>query len=324
MPDKYLYVMDPIHDINPKKDTTFALMVESQKRGVNNYCCQIRDLKWSNGKTSVDCQQVQVFLPGQHQTHAELESKTTLDLNDFKVVWMRKDPPVDQDFIVATMLLDFHDPETTLVMNRPQSLRLCNEKLWGLFAAELMPPTIVSSNAEFIQEKFREFGKAVLKPILGAGGAGILIFEHDDRNLASAIDLLTLGGKQAITVQKFIPRAREGDKRVLLLGGEAIGAVLRVPHNSDHRANIHVGGAVQKAAIDQDDRRIAAALKTQLLNLGLHFVGLDIIAGQLTEINITSPTGAQEIDVLDERTAQTQVAAQVMDYIEHIFYCKTR
>lgn len=318
MSEKFLYIMDPITDIDPKKDTTFVLMLESQKRGVNNYYCQISDLMWSSGQVQVAAQFAEVFSPLRNQGHVRLAAKSFHALNDFRVVWMRKDPPVDRDFLVATMLLDLHDPARTLMMNNSRGLRLANEKLWGLFASDLMPPTVVAANPQFLLEWCRGLGKVVLKPIFGAGGAGIMVFDRDDRNLPSAIDLLTNYGQQAITVQQFIPRAREGDKRVLLLGGEPIGAVLRVPHFGDHRANIHVGGQVQKAEIDENDRRIAAILKPKLLDLGLHLVGLDIIDQKLTEINVTSPTGAQEIDALDHRNSSNSVATLVMDYVEDL------
>jgi len=319
MSKKYLFIMDTITDIDPSKDTTFVLMLESQRRGVNNYYCQIADLMWADGNTKVSAQAITVFSPWQNRDYCALKAPEFFNLSDFAVVWMRKDPPVDQDFLVATMLLDMHDHPRTLMMNNPQGLRLANEKLWGLMAFELMPHTVVSAHATFLREKCREFGKVVLKPIFGAGGAGILVFDHNDRNLSSAIDLLTEHGQKVITMQKFIPKAREGDKRVLLLGGEPIGAVLRVPHDQDHRANMHVGGNALKAKIDDNDRHIAAILKPKLLELGLHFVGIDIIDKKLTEINVTSPTGAQEIDALDKRMGSDRIPAQVMDYVDHIF-----
>ncbi len=158
----------------------------------------------------------------------------------------------------------------------------------------------------------------MLKPLFFGGGTGILVFDKGDRNLRAAIDLLTLEGRQAAMVQEYLPSIREGDKRILLLGGEPIGAVLRVPKEDDHRANLHVGGKAVRATITPAEREIAARLKPQLLELGLHFAGIDVIGGKITEINVTSPTGAQEIDRLDTRVGKDRISAQVIDYVEKL------
>ncbi|MGA1354888.1 MAG: glutathione synthase, partial [Candidatus Limnocylindrus sp.] len=218
----------------------------------------------------------------------------------------------------STMLLDRHDPSRTLVPNTPSSLRIANEKLWGLFAAELGPHTVVSARREVLLEELARLGRAVLKPISGAGGSGVMVFDHGDKNVRSAIDILTQEGRRVAVLQEYLPAVRRGDKRVILLGGDPIGAVWRVPQGDDHRANMHVGGAAQRAEIEEDDRRIAARLKPELLKLGLHFVGIDVIGGRLTEVNVTSPTGVQEIDRLDGRQGAECLSAQVMDYVEKL------
>jgi glutathione synthase len=229
---------------------------------------------------------------------------------------MRKDPPVDDAFLQATMILDRHDPARTVMMNTPASLRVANEKLWGLFAAELFARTVVSARREVLLAELARMGKGVLKPLSGAGGAGVMAFEHGDKNVRAAVDLLTNEGRRVALVQEYVPAVKNGDKRVILLGGEPIGAVWRVPQADDNRANMHVGGSVRKAEIDDDDRRIAARLKPELLRLGLHFVGIDVIGGKLTEVNVTSPTGVQEIDRLDGRTGGDRMSAKVMEYVE--------
>lgn len=313
----YLYVMDPLDRVNPNADTTFAFLLESQARGVENHVCEITDL-WSEGrrgfartrKTTVrrptddDASQCSF---GAHETRA---------FDDFSVIWMRKDPPVDEIFLLSTMLLDRHDPKKTLLMNDPAGLRIANEKLWGLFADDLGPDTVVSSRTDVLVNTIEKWGKGVVKPIGLAGGTGVMVFESGDKNLRAAVDLLTLEGRRPAVAQAYIPEVREGDKRVILLGGDAVGAVLRVPQQNDHRANMHVGGSAVKTDVTDRDREIAARLKPELLKLGIHFAGIDVIGGRLTEVNVTSPTGVQEIDRLDGRTGKDSLPVMVMDYTE--------
>lgn len=317
MQARYLYVMDPLESVNPSGDTTFDFLLESQGRGVDNHVCLIHDL-WSDGSRGfARTRPVTVRRPtdddashcafGAHEDHA---------FDDFDVIWMRKDPPVDDAFLQATFVLDRHDPSRTVMMNTPASLRVANEKLWGLFAAELFPRTVVSARREVLLAELARMGKGVLKPLSGAGGSGVMAFEHGDKNARAAVDLLTAEGRRVALIQEYVPAVSKGDKRVILLGGEPIGAVWRVPQADDNRANMHVGGSVRKAEIDDDDRRIAARLQPELLRLGLHFVGIDVIGGKLTEVNVTSPTGVQEIDRLDGRSGGDRLSAQVMDYVE--------
>lgn len=317
MPTRYLYVMDPLEQVNPAGDTTFDFLLESQARGVENHVCLITDL-WSDGSEGfARTRTTQVRRPtSDDPAHCSFGPYEEHAFSDFDVIWMRKDPPVDETFLNATMVLDRHDPSRTLMMNTPASLRVANEKLWGLFAAELFPRTVVSANREVLLGALERMGKGVVKPLALAGGSGVMAFEHGDKNVRAAIDLLTEEGRQLALVQEYLPAVTKGDKRVILLGGEPIGAVWRVPQADDNRANMHVGGSVRRAEVDDDDRRIAARLKPELLRLGLHFVGLDVIGGKLTEVNVTSPTGVQEIDRLDGRTGKDRLSSQVMDYVE--------
>ena len=177
---------------------------------------------------------------------------------------------------------------------------------------------MVSTQTRVLFEAVGDMGKAVVKPIDRAGGAGVLVVDKGDRNLRSALDLVTEGGTRLAVVQMYLPQARQGDKRVILLGGKPVGAVLRVPRDDDHRANMHVGGTVQRAEIDDNDRAISAALAPGLLRLGLHFVGIDVIGGMLTEVNVTSPTGVQEIDRLEGHTGDKRLSAQVMAYVDDL------
>lgn len=316
---RYLFVMDPLENVNPSGDTTFDFLLESQSRSTENHVCAIHDL-WSAGSEGfARTRPVSVRRPSDDDSsHCSFGTAEDHAFSDFDVIWMRKDPPVDDAFVQATMLLDRHDPARTVMMNTPASLRVANEKLWGLFAAELFPRTVVSARREVLLEELQRMGKGVVKPLSGAGGSGVMAFEHGDKNVRAAIDLLTQEGKSVALIQEYVPEVRNGDKRVILLGGDPIGAVWRVPQGDDNRANMHVGGTVRRADIDDDDRRIAARLKPEVLRLGLHFVGIDVIGGKLTEVNVTSPTGVQEIDRLDGRTGDERMSAQVMDYVERL------
>jgi glutathione synthase len=319
MKRRFLYVMDPLEGVNPTGDTTFDFLLESQARGVESSVSSIEDLWTAGAEGYARATPVGVRRPtDDDKSHCSLGEPSDRPFSDFDVIWMRKDPPVDEAFVQATMLLDRHDPERTLVLNTPASLRVANEKLWALFAPELFPRTVVSSRRDVLLAELVRMGRGVLKPLALAGGSGVMVFESSDKNVRSAIDLLTLEGRRAAILQEYVPEVREGDKRVILLGGDPIGAVWRVPQSDDHRANMHVGGTVLQADIDDNDRRIAERLKPELLRLGLHFVGIDVIGGKLTEVNVTSPTGVQEIDRLDGRTGGDRLSAQVMDYVEKL------
>lgn len=320
MTRRYLYVMDPIETINPKTDSTFYLMLESQSRGVENLVCHIEDLITSDGKGFAFAKPVRVFVPtSDGMPYYEEGDLQTVAFDDFDIIFMRKDPPVDETFLAATMLLDCHNPHYTVVFNNPRGLRIANEKLWGLATCpQLMPKTVVSSNPKALYDALVHFGRAAIKPLFQSGGSGVMIFERNDRNVRSAIDLLTDQGQRPAMIQEYLPGARNGDKRLILLGGRPIGAVLRVPQDDDHRANLHIGGSAQRSKITPQDEEIAATLTPHLLELGLHFVGLDIIDGKVTEVNVTSPTGLQEIDHLDERTGKDKLNSQTMDYIDKL------
>ena len=320
MQRRYLYIMDPINSINPRTDTTFYFMLESQSRGIENLFCTIEDLINCDGKGFASVEHIQVSMPtNEGEAHFHLGKKETVAFDDCDVIFMRKDPPVDERFLAACMLLDCHNPHNTIVFNNPKGLRIANEKLWGLHvAAQYMPKTVVSSNLQVLIEASQHLSRVVLKPLFGSGGGGILVMEKDDRNLRSALELLTGNGKKPIMLQQYLPGARQGDKRLILLGGKPIGALLRVPGTDDHRANLHVGGEAQKSQITSTDEEIAKHLAPQLLELGLHFVGLDIIDGKITEINVTSPTCLQEIDRLENRQGKDKLNVQVLDYIDQL------
>jgi glutathione synthase len=320
MQRRYLYIMDPIAAINPNTDTTFYLMLESQSRGLNNLFCTIEDLVIFDGKGFANAQDILVNVPANKgDTHFHLGKKETIAFDDCSVIFMRKDPPIDDRFLAACMILDCHNPHHTLVFNNSQGLRLANEKLWGLHvAANFMPKTVVSSSLAVLLKASQDLDHVVLKPLFGSGGGGILAMEKADRNLRSALELLTENEKKPIMMQQYLPGARQGDKRLILLGAKPVGALLRLPSEDDHRANLHVGGVAEKIGITAKDLQIAEHLRPHLIKLGLHFVGLDIIDNKVTEINVTSPTCLQEIDRLESRMGKDKLNAQVLDYIDQL------
>lgn len=289
--------MDPIDRILPDKDTTFVLMLESLRRGHGVYYCTQFDL-FTRDSTPFACFRRAEVMRG--IPHFRLFEERTEPLDWFQVVFMRKDPPVDLDYLFATHLLSLADPARTLVLNNPRALRDANEKLYTLNFPSLIPPTLVTSDMARLRTFLAEVGgEAILKPLDACGGAGIFLIRTGDRNLNSIIETATANGRRLIMAQRYLPEIRQGDKRVILLDGQPLGAVLRVPREDDHRGNIHVGGNCVRSALTARDLEIVAAVGPRLCADGLVLVGLDIIGDYLTEVNVTSPTGVQEINDLD-------------------------
>ena len=316
-PMKVLYVMDPIASVNPEKDSTFLLMLEGQSRGHEAFVCGPEGLIAHGARGAAFARRVRVMRPqapgGAHHEAGALER---VAFDDLDVIWMRKDPPVDDAYLFACMLLDRADRARTLVLNDPSNLRVVHEKLWALAYPELGPETVISARPDVLVDFVKQRGRGVLKPLHMMGGMGVFAFDADDKNLRSAADLLTWDGTRHALAQEFLPAVKNGDKRVILLDGEPVGALLRVPRGDDIRANLHVGGSAQRGVVDDDDRRIAARIGPELSRLGMFFVGLDVIGGRLTEVNVTSPTGLQEIDRLDGRTGDDRMGALVWRAVE--------
>jgi len=315
MTKRVLYIMDPFHNVDPQGDTTLALIWESQQRGFEIFFCEIHELGLEGNAGFALCRPFKLNKPPQTEVRFSWEGTASrMDFDDFQFVWMRKDPPVDQSFITATLLLDHHNPKKTLVLNHPTAMRVANEKLWAHFAADLYPRTLVSADQAILLDCAKQMQKIVLKPIDAAGGFGIFVFGHDDKNLRSAIEVLTQRGKQPIVMQAYLNEVAKGDKRVLMLGGEIIGALQRLPGESDHRANLHVGGKASLGTITPADEKVANRLKPHLEKLGLHFVGFDMIGDRLTEVNVTSPTGIREINHLENRNGEDRLESIIWDF----------
>ncbi|MGE3724830.1 MAG: glutathione synthase [Candidatus Sericytochromatia bacterium] len=284
------YVMDPIHTINIKKDSTFALMEAAQNRGHQNYYLLPEGLIFRDQQVWGYLQRVQVM---RAEIFFQLEAPQWQPLKSMDAVFMRKDPPFDMDYIFNTYLLELAAQETR-VLNNPASLRSVNEKLFALHFPDLIPLTLVSSDREVIRNFVKEQQKAVLKPIDAKGGEGVFILKQDDSNLNALLDLMTRDGQRKMVVQQYIPAASEGDKRVLMIDGEVCGWFRRVPAQGEHRANLNAGGQAVACELTERDREICARVGPLLKAAGLTFVGLDIIGDYLIEVNVTSPTGIQE------------------------------
>jgi glutathione synthase len=291
-----LFVMDPLDVIDVNGDSTYMLMRECTDRGWTVAMCTPDDLFAINGvgHAHVTLVPTTAIAPFFHP-----EAPVDEELAAYDIIWMRKDPPFDMSYIFATYLLDMA-PDTTLVVNHPLGLKQFNEKLWAMAFADIHPPTLLTNNTKRLKNFVNEAdGKCVLKPWDGNGGRGIVVTQKGDRNLGSVIDLLTASGKDAVIAQHYLPAIAQGDKRILLFDGEPVGAVMRVPGADDHRGNMHVGATVERTELNAADRHIVAVLRPHLKKHGLLFVGIDVIGDKLTEINITSPTGIQEITRLD-------------------------
>jgi glutathione synthase len=304
------FVMDPVESEPMAASTTIVLMREALDRGHRVLYVDPQDLEVDGGRVRASAVPIEFDFAAEQPVRRGKERVYDFD-TEVDVAFQRKDPPVDRDYIVATQILDVC--RRTIVLNRPSSVIAFNEKLLALQFPELMPPTRVSRRIDELRGFMEEQGgEMIVKPLDGKGGEGIFHVHTSDRNLTSILEQSTYFGERAVMAQQYLPAIRQGDKRILLLEGEPIGAVLRVPADEEHRANLHVGGQAARAPLDEDDRRIVAAIAPFLREQGLFFVGIDVIGGKLTEINVTSPTGVQEVNALES----TKLEARVIDRVE--------
>ncbi len=296
--------MDPIETINVDADSTFMLAVEAQARGHRLYHYLPRHLSLMDGRAVAKGRKLKVRRQG--NPPAELGAFETLDLIEMDVILMRQDPPFDMAYITATHVLE-HVSGKVLVVNDPASVRNAPEKLFATHFAGLMPPTLVSSDREAIVAFRKRHRDIILKPLFGNGGSGVFRVKPDDENFNALLESFAAFYREPIVVQRYLPEVRKGDKRIILVDGEPVGAVLRVPPKGEARANLHVGGKAVKAKLTSREREICAAIGPTLRDQGLVFVGIDVIGDYLTEINVTSPTGIQEINRLDGAALEKQV-----------------
>lgn len=288
--------MDPIEGIDIEADSTFALALEAHRRGHGLYHYLPQDLSLRNGRVVAS---IRPFAPRREPASpATFGAADSIDLAAVDVVLMRQDPPFDMSYITATHLLEHVHP-ATLVVNDPVHVRNAPEKLFVTHFPELMPPTLITSNRAEIAAFRARHGDIIVKPLFGNGGAGVFHIIPEDENLNALLEMFTGLYREPIVVQRYLPEVRAGDKRIILIDGRPAGAVMRVPPPGEARANLHAGARAEKAALDTRDLEICEAIGPTLAERGLIFVGIDVIGGFMTEINVTSPTGIQEINRFD-------------------------
>ena len=301
--------MDPIEKIDIAGDSTFAMALEAQTRGHSLVYYGPRDLTFREGKVTARVRPLSVrAVKGDHFTLGELR---VYDLSQADVVLMRQDPPFDMAYITATHVLEHIHPKT-LVVNDPGQVRNAPEKIFVTQFRDLMPPTLITSDRQEINE-FRELHEEIiLKPLFGNGGAGVFRVKPDDENLGSLLEMFTQFYREPVIVQRYLPEVRKGDKRIILVDGEFAGAINRVPAAGEARSNLHVGGRPEATTLTKREQDICAALGPELKKRGLIFTGIDVIGDYLTEINVTSPTGIQEV----RRFGGPDIAKLIWDAIE--------
>jgi glutathione synthase len=299
------FVMDPVEAVDIEADTTFVLMLESQRRGYEVLYVDPSDLMVVGGQPVAHARPA--TLRREVGRHVDLGSERRVNLDaDVDLVFQRVDPPVDEAYVMATQILSLCG--RALVLNRPEGILAANEKLYALHFPELMAETLVSRRIpELLDFMGKLGGEMIVKPLHGKGGEGIFYLRRGDRNLMSILEQSTRFGTHWVMAQRYIPEVRTGDKRILLVDGEPIGAVLRVPSENEIRSNLHVGGRPERASIDETDRKIIETIAPSLRRDGLFFVGIDVIGGLLTEVNVTSPTGVQEVNTLESRSLEAEI-----------------
>jgi len=299
---RFVYVMDPMDRVLPDKDTTFAFLRAAQRRGHTALHGTAKDVYIDAGDVWARTRTLTVSDTAPHFTFGKVAD---VRLADVECVLIRKDPPFDSEYLYVTLMLEKLRGRT-LVVNDPRGLRDANEKLYTLHFARHMPRTLVTTD-RFVAE----VGTGVVKPLDGAGGSGVMVVAPGDRNARSIVDSITREGTAHAMVQEYLPAVRAGDKRVLLLEGEILGAINRIPREDDVRSNIHAGGRVEATEVTAEERAIVADLAPRLAADGLVFVGLDFIGGRLTEVNVTSPTGIQELSRHRGKDAADDVIAWI-------------
>ncbi|MBL8664554.1 MAG: glutathione synthase [Candidatus Odyssella sp.] len=302
--------MDPIHAINIDADSTFVLMLEAQRRGHGLWYYTPKTLSLHGGRVIAKAQRV-TDIRRRKGDHVALGPAEALDLSMMDVVLLRQDPPFDMAYITTTHLLERIHPRT-LVVNDPAHVRNAPEKLFVTHFQELMPPTLITVDKDEILAFRREHKDIVVKPLFGNGGSGVFHVKPDDENLGTILEVFTQMYREPIIAQRYIPEIRRGDKRIILVDGKAAGAVSRMPQEGEARANFHAGGAARKAELTPREKMICDAIGPALQERGLVFVGIDVIGDYLTEINVTSPTGIQEIN----RLSGTKIESDIWDAIE--------
>ncbi|WP_414545676.1 glutathione synthase [Nostoc sp. CCY0012] len=316
---KLAFIIDPIHQLDPCHDTSVALMEAAQTLGHEIWVTQANLLSVVDSKAWAMLQQVEL-VPVQLVSGRwiaanpwyKLSTGCFTALETMDAVFMRTDPPINDAYLYATYVLDCIDQQKTLVINSPSGIRGANEKMYALQFTDAIPETIVSADKQLIRQFLEAKGAAIIKPLGNKAGEGILFLQPGDRNFNSIVELSTLRGRIPVMVQTYLPKAKEGDKRIILLDGKPIGALNRLSSSDDFRNNMAAGGTVAQTEITPREYEICTQISATLRKDGLIFVGIDVIGGYLTEVNVTSPTGIREIDRLDN----THLGYQVIEWVE--------
>jgi glutathione synthase len=301
--------MDHVSTIDIDGDSTFVLGLEAERRGYEVWHYTPPELIFRDRKVMARAQPMK--LRREKGNHFTLGAAEMIDLATLDVVLLRQDPPFDMSYITTTHLLEHIHPRT-LVVNDPASVRNAPEKLFVAHFDNVMPPTLITADARALREFRAEHKDIILKPLFGNGGAGVFRVRPDDENFASLLEMFSERSREPLIAQRYLPEVRQGDKRIILIDGKAVGVINRVPAEGEARSNMHVGGQAVKAELTRRDREICDTIGPELARLGMIFVGIDVIGDWLTEINVTSPTGLQQINRFDG----VSLEAQIWDCIE--------
>lgn len=312
------FIIDPIHQLDPCHDTSVALMEAAQVLGHEVWITQVNLLNVIHSQAWAILQPIEItpveLVQGlwvAANSWYNLGQTIFAPLESMDAVFMRTDPPVNDSYLYATYILDYIDPSKTLVVNSPSGIRAANEKMYALQFKEAIPETIVSADKDVIRDFVEKKGTTVIKPLGNKAGEGILIVQASDRNFNSIVEISTMRGRLPVMVQSYLPEAKNGDKRIILINGQPMGALNRLASGNDFRNNMAAGGTVAKTEITAREEEICQLLAPKLRQHGLIFVGIDIIGGYLTEVNVTSPTGIREIDRLNG----THLSRDVLSFI---------
>ena len=306
---KFLFVIDPIKNINPEKDSSAALMQATHKKKVEVWVCTPQDLEARGDEVWASCINIEPI------PWIQLKENKCIPLAKFSCIWMRKDPPVDEGYLYATHLLEVAERKGVKVVNKPSSLRAWNEKLGALRYSNLMAPTIVASKVNDLINFAQANEEVVIKPLGGKGGQGVIRLNKNSPGSRAIIELITSQEQLPVMMQKFIPEVQNGDKRIIIVDGKPLGAINRIPNQGDFRSNLAMGGKAEKTSLSSAEKSICLELSQHLQEEGLFFVGIDVINGMLSEINVTSPTGLREIEKLSNKNISEEVIEKLLDII---------
>jgi len=306
---KFLYVIDPLKNINPEKDSSAALMQATYKKKVEVWVCTPQDLEARGDEVWASCIKIEPI------PWIQLKDNKCIPLAKFSCIWMRKDPPVDEGYLYATHLLEVAERKGVKVVNKPSSLRAWNEKLGALRYSHLMAPTIVASKVNDLINFAQANEEVVIKPLGGKGGQGVIRLNKNSPGSRAIIELITSQEQLPVMMQKFIPEVQYGDKRIIIVNGQPLGAINRIPNKGDFRSNLAMGGKAEKTFLSNAEKSICLELSQHLQEEGLFFVGIDVINGMLSEINVTSPTGLREIEKLSNQNISEEVIEKLLSII---------